>query len=313
MGEPTYRALVNPASPLGGSDLARTNVILRAGRAGDYHVPSFTTPLSLKSAPRGVAHYATPRTRYRIDAGSIVIFNAGQSYTMDIDAADRTGTLCFFFEAGLVEGVAGALLAGERGLLEPDAGPAARPIEIAERVHEKTGAVAALLEAVERRLARGDANGAWLDEAILRLAAEIVILDGRARREAAALPGLRASTREEAYRRLYWARDYVDAAFAEPLTIATLARVACLSPFHFQRLFRAAFGETPMRRVQRLRLEAAGRLLVETDRPVTRVCADVGFESLGTFSALFKRRFGASPRAFREMRRIEEAAVRVAP
>jgi AraC family transcriptional regulator len=126
-------------------------------------------------------------------------------------------------------------------------------------------------------------------------------------------PGLRPSTRIEAYRRLHWARDFIDASFAEPLTVARIARVASISPYHFQRLFRRAFGETPMQRVQACRLTAAARLLTETDRSVTRICIDVGFESLGAFSALFRRRFGAPPSAFRQMRRIEEAGSRAGP
>jgi hypothetical protein len=56
---PTYRCFVNPRA----GDLAQSSVILRAGLAGDYHVPAYTTPLSLKSVPRGLATYATPRTR----------------------------------------------------------------------------------------------------------------------------------------------------------------------------------------------------------------------------------------------------------
>ena len=77
------------------------------------------------------------------------------------------------------------------------------------------------------------------------------------------------------------------------------ARVAGLSPYHFHRMFKRAFGETPMQCLQARRLDAARRLLSSSDRPVTLICFDVGFESLGSFSWLFRRRFGLSPRRFR--------------
>jgi AraC family transcriptional regulator len=290
-------AAVNPSSaPADG------NVILRAALAGDYHVPGFVTPLSLKTAPRGVAHYATRRSRYRLGPASVLVLNAGQTYSMDLDAGDRTGTLCFFFAPGFVGNVARAMRSSP--LDEPDRNDA--EFSTFERVHGKSPVLAARLDAIEARLARGDRGDVWLDDVMLAIAEELVVLDTGARRELPSFPGLRPATRDEAYRRLHHARDFIDAAFAEPLTIDVLARIACMSAFHFQRLFKQAFRETPMQRVQRLRLDHAALALATSDLPVTRVCGDVGFDSPGSFSTLFKRRFGVSPRGFRQKRRIEE-------
>jgi AraC-like DNA-binding protein len=72
-----------------------------------------------------------------------------------------------------------------------------------------------------------------------------------------------------------------------------------LSPFQFIRRFQALFGETPHQLRIAARIDRARRLLALTDRPVTDVCLDVGFSSLGSFSALFARRVGASPSAYR--------------
>ena len=72
-----------------------------------------------------------------------------------------------------------------------------------------------------------------------------------------------------------------------------------MSPWHLLRSFRAAFGETPKEFLTRLRLERARQLLTVTARSVTEVCFDVGFSSLGTFSVLFKRHVGCSPKEFR--------------
>lgn len=103
---------------------------------------------------------------------------------------------------------------------------------------------------------------------------------------------------EASFARLLRARDLIHARYGGPLRIEDLAREAALSPFHFLRMFRAAFGETPHRYLTRVRIEAAKRLLL-ADAPVTDVCFDVGFQSLGSFSALFSRAVGAPPSAFR--------------
>jgi len=104
---------------------------------------------------------------------------------------------------------------------------------------------------------------------------------------------------EDLNRRLLRARDAIDRAYAEPLDVRTVAAVAHVSPAHFSRSFRAVFGETPHRYLQRRRVERSMFLLRETDRSVTDVCFDVGFTSLGTFSPTFREIVGETPSGYR--------------
>jgi AraC-like DNA-binding protein len=105
---------------------------------------------------------------------------------------------------------------------------------------------------------------------------------------------------EELNRRLLRARDAMDRAYAEPLDVRAVAAVAHVSPAHFIRTFRAVFGETPHRYLQRRRVERSMFLLRETDRSVTDICFDVGFTSLGTFSRTFRDIVGESPSEYRK-------------
>jgi AraC-like DNA-binding protein len=105
---------------------------------------------------------------------------------------------------------------------------------------------------------------------------------------------------EEMNRRLLRARDAMDRAYAEPLDVRTVAAVAYVSPAHFIRSFRAVFGETPHRYLQRRRVERSMFLLRETDRSVTDICFDVGFTSLGTFSRTFHEIVGETPSGYRK-------------
>jgi AraC-like DNA-binding protein len=105
---------------------------------------------------------------------------------------------------------------------------------------------------------------------------------------------------EDSNRRMLRARDAMDRAYASPLDVAALARIAHVSEAHFIRTFRATFGETPHRYLQRRRVERAMFLLRETDRSVTDICFAVGFASLGTFSRTFHDVVGRSPSAYRE-------------
>src|SRR6187397_1167982 len=105
---------------------------------------------------------------------------------------------------------------------------------------------------------------------------------------------------EDTNRRMLRARDAMDRTYAEPLDIAALARIAHVSEAHFIRTFKATFGETPHRYLQRRRVERAMYLLRTSDRSVTDVCMEVGFSSLGTFSRTFRDIVGETPSQFRE-------------
>jgi AraC-like DNA-binding protein len=116
---------------------------------------------------------------------------------------------------------------------------------------------------------------------------------------------------EDRNRRMLRARDAMDREYARPLDIPSLARVAHVSAAHFSRQFRATFGETPHRYLQRRRVERAMELLRETEMPVTEVCLEVGFVSLGTFSRTFSDVVGESPSRYRTRLSPHDVAARV--
>ncbi|MGW0827911.1 helix-turn-helix transcriptional regulator [Streptomyces sp. NPDC002845] len=109
--------------------------------------------------------------------------------------------------------------------------------------------------------------------------------------------------------RLRQARDRMDREYAEPLDIAALARTALMSPGHFQRSFRAAFGETPYSHLMTRRIERAKALLRRGDLTVTEVCIAVGCTSLGSFSARFTELVGETPSAYRARSHEQGAAI----
>jgi len=113
-------------------------------------------------------------------------------------------------------------------------------------------------------------------------------------------PALLPGSNEDRNRWMLRARDAIDRDYALPLDIPALARIALVSEAHFIRTFRATFGETPHRYLQRRRVERAMALLRNTDRSVTDICFAVGFSSLGTFSRTFRDIVGRSPTAFRQ-------------
>ncbi|MFD6890066.1 helix-turn-helix domain-containing protein [Streptomyces sp. NPDC059957] len=109
--------------------------------------------------------------------------------------------------------------------------------------------------------------------------------------------------------RLRRARDVMDRDYAEPLDVPVLAGVALMSPGHFSRSFRAAFGETPYSYLMTRRVERAKALLRRGDLSVTEVCFAVGCTSLGSFSSRFTELVGETPSAYRARRHEAGAAI----
>jgi len=100
-------------------------------------------------------------------------------------------------------------------------------------------------------------------------------------------------------RHLLRAKDLIDARYRERLDVAMLAGAARLSPAHFSREFRRAFGDTPHQYLLTRRLERAAALLRNTDRSVSDICFAVGLSSVGSFTTSFGRTFGLSPTVYR--------------
>lgn len=112
------------------------------------------------------------------------------------------------------------------------------------------------------------------------------------------MPGSPTRVQADALVHLRRARDHIDRHFAEPLDLESIASVAGISKFHFQRLFTATYGLSPGAHLSRRRVARAQDLLRTTNLTVTEVCTAVGFSSLGSFSSRFRAVVGESPSAY---------------
>jgi AraC-like DNA-binding protein len=105
------------------------------------------------------------------------------------------------------------------------------------------------------------------------------------------------------HERLCRARRYIDECYDLPLDLREISKQACLSRYHFLRLFRDTFATTPHQYLIQRRIEKAKELLCSEEFSVTDVCFEVGFQSLGSFSTLFRRCVGDAPNNYRERQR----------
>jgi AraC-like DNA-binding protein len=294
------RVVINPAP----AEIGRTNAILW-GRAKQYHVAEFPGPLSIKTVVRGSAVWGTREAERVVDCGSYLVLNAGRPYSLTIDARETVETFCLFFRNGGVEDVLRVESRDPAALLdEPFVAAEASSngnvgVEFFETLHRHDGRVSPLMRRMHARVKDGMATQAWLEDQFFEVGKALLRVRAGARRQARRIPAKKVSTRVELYRRLLRGKDYLDSFFSDEAGLQKVASVACVSPYHFHRLFREVFGETPNQYLQRRRLAQARQLLASTDQTVTDVCLEVGFASMTSFSALFRRTYGCSPREYR--------------
>ncbi|MEL6591163.1 MAG: AraC family transcriptional regulator, partial [Bacteroidota bacterium] len=137
-------------------------------------------------------------------------------------------------------------------------------------------------------------SGSEIAEALLSTQYEIFTKINR-------LTSAKLSTKKELYRRLIQAQEYIHENLHTNLDLDTLSQVACLSKFHFIRLFKEVFEQTPRQYLIACRLERASKLLLNSSKSFHEICLDVGLKDSSSFGRLFKKNFGATPHIYRRI------------
>jgi AraC family transcriptional regulator len=291
---------------------------LTAARGYQHFGSSEAPPLSLKTMFNGCAHYTVGRRAIAVDETNYLLLNEGQAYSIDIDSNTQVESFVIWFPDGWAEDVQRTLRNSATSLLDSPGG--SRSSSQACHFFDRTTRHDKLVSPEVFALRRAHKRGALPDNLLaekLRFLLETLLRSQDNRDPAASvLSSLRPSTRHELRLRISRARDIIHSRLSQRLRIDDIAAEACLSPYHFIRVFKLCYGETPHAYLTRCRLDRARFLLERTNQSVTDICFSVGFESLGSFSSLFKRATGLSPSALRQygrdpsqIRNFEEASI----
>lgn len=287
-----------PALDLICDEMGFSNLIALTS-SGPASSPKTQGTLSIKCAFNGSEVYEVDGRALRVGESSYLILNEGQRYTSYIEMEDEVDSLCLFFRPGFVEETWRGLTVADDSLLDDPAVHTGEPLLFIEKLYRDDEHLSPLLFQTYSTLQTGRPTAGWIEERFYELATTMLEVHRGVLTEIGRLPSIRRSTRIEIYRRLSRARDYIGSSYTEPIGLQKMAEEARLSPHHFLRLFKQAFGITPHQHITRLRLEHAERLLVATEQPVSAICFDLGFESPGSFSLLFRRHYGISPKGYR--------------
>jgi AraC-like DNA-binding protein len=254
---------------------------------------SFVSPLSLRYSLQERYKVCTDRGHYSVSPTTFVVLNEGQRGEIAVEPNTSPRAVTLVFEQKYMSDIARSFSAPLVSALEMDRdGIVVRFPECIQ--HDTAFEIGPKLRSLSAACLRGDSIGSIADK--FRAVTECVVLVySAASRQIESIDSVRPGTRAELYRRIQRAYVYIQDAYTEELCLEKIARVACMSPHHFHRVFSQVYGITPLRALADRRMQMAHKLLETTDTPVSAICRAVGYHSAPTFSNLFRAKFGLPP------------------
>jgi AraC family transcriptional regulator len=255
--------------------------------------------LSIRAAWGGEERCHFDGRTLAVDDDSFLTLNNGRVCTTQIDSARPVESFAIYFGPGLVEHAYGAMTLTLEKALERGDAVVERSAEFLESLHPHDKLVSPVLRYIRLHLLRGLDDEAWYDEQLTFLLERMLAHRDGVLARVDSLQINRAVTRREIHRRVSLATDYLHSNYRQPLDLDELARAACLSKYHFLRLFTLVHGITPHQYLLRKRAKAALRLLQTTPLDVSEIAASVGFAQRQSLLRQMRRWTGLSPREIR--------------
>ena len=268
-------------------------IVLGRSRHADFGPCTHT--LSIRAAWGGVQHCQVGRRCIGVDDDSFLVLNHGRVYSTSICAPWPVESLAICFRPGLAELTAAAMALPLERALEHDDTLAAELPEFMENLQPHDRVVSPVLRFIRAHLLHGLDDEAWYEEQMVFLLERMQTHRVRALAAADELRHMRRARRCEVFRRIGLATDFLHTNYARALDLDEVARVACLSKYHFLHLFTRVHGITPVVYLQRKRTAAALRLLQNRQLTVSEVAACVGFPERTALMRQIRRWTGLSP------------------
>lgn len=286
------------------------NVIIHA-RSTEVSYPSHWGCLSIKCAFKGCEYYEANNTAYAVDDTGFLILNEGQVYSSHIysrqpvesftinfsDAFTRTALAGLFTGATCLDASSARFDMPDTNLERPDASLSCVP-EFIERLYPHDTSISPVLSTLYRQSLAQKPDLTAITETYYLLMEKMVFLYSRINQEIQKVKAAKAATRKELYKRLYYAKDYIDTCYMNHITLGELAGVACLNPAYFLRQWKNYFGGTPHQYLMAKRVAVARHLLATTRHSVTEICYTVGYEDISSFIKLFRKYYLLTPEKY---------------
>jgi AraC family transcriptional regulator len=264
------------------SDLHQVDFSLKQGRC------------AIKFVLQGLEQYRVNGLDYRVQSGEYLLINPDAHGTGWVDSSTQVQGICIHLDPVLMSEVAAARM--QPGVPHP----VAQPWEVAAVKNDvyrgKGSRMSQLLQQFGTQIQSKAPQAAAFPTTFYYTLCELYLGDvAQFSRQLTSIQAVKSGTKQELYRRLMKGRDFMEDSYTQPMEVADIARVACLSEYQFFRLFKAVFGQTPYQYLLQKRLDLGWQMLHQTTVTVSDAALQTGFADIFSFSKAFKKRFGVSP------------------
>ncbi|MDQ3020468.1 MAG: AraC family transcriptional regulator [Bacteroidota bacterium] len=277
--------------------LFQKNFIVHFSTLQSEHA-NHVSPLSIKCSMKGLENYKTSDGNYEVTTGNYLIVNEGQQCESYIE--NEAETFSIYFDKNFANETLTSLVNPSDKMLNFSFIPGSQPVQFLEKLYSHNHTLSPVLMKLRLASKVGYDDENWLKEQFVELMEKLLIVHRNLYKEIEKLPPVKLSTKTELYKRVCRAKEFIDSSFTKDLTLEIISKEACLSQYHFLRLFKSVFKKTPHQYLTEKRISKAMSLLFSTDMSITQICFEIGFESISSFSWLFRKKFGLSPEMMRE-------------
>ena len=270
-----------------------------AGSARRAEYAPYRQTLSIKAVQHGHEHYYVDHRRLTVTGGTYLVLNEGREYSSMLDSAQQAFSFALFFRPGLAGEVAQAGRQSLAAAMDSGEEPEPAAVEFSEMLRRNDSSVTPVLRYLQYYVRRGVDDQAWYDEQFYFLLERLLRNERQLIHLSERLDCVSTAKRRELAKRLASAVEYMHDNLHEELSLTDLAAAAHLSAFHFLRLFRALYGETPVRYLRRQRTHRAVTLIETTSLDITEIAAEVGLSRLALWRSL-RAMHGAGPQRIRQ-------------
>jgi AraC family transcriptional regulator len=261
--------------------------------------PDVVGPISLFLNLQGSSRCTVDNRSVTVPPDYYFLSNRFQPYTLEIESRQPVETFNIHIGEAFSEGVFSALLTPADVILNNGAQQKAVTVAFHNQLYRKDAPFYRIIQALKQRQNPQRFNRLQFEEALTSLVVYLVKQHRDLLKKMAQMPALKSSTRQELYKRLSFSLDWLHTQEGSEIDLDSMASAACLSKYHFLRLFKQAYGLSPYQYWQNLRLEKGEHLLRHTRLPVNQIALDLGFENAASFSRLFRQRKNLYPSQFR--------------
>jgi AraC family transcriptional regulator len=262
--------------------------------------PDITGPISLFVNLKGSSDCIIDGRRMQVTEDTYCISNRLQDYTLEINSNEPVETFNIHIGEHFSENFLHGLTHTSEELLNNVTEASAQPLNFYNKLYRRDAEFNRHVSALMQLQQPGVFNKMLFEEKLAGLMLHLLQQHTQVLAGIAKMPAVKAAVKQELYKRISMAADYIHATYTQNIQLEDMAAAACLSKFHFLRLFKQVYKVSPYQYIQQLRLEKAHQLLTTSQDGVNDIAATLGYENSNSFSRIFYQRTGLYPSQYRQ-------------